>query len=72
MANLYIVVERNEEEVQVVVVADEQRALSRVRDRRDSYVADSVASPQFTHDDPSHVYDSSAGWELWCEESLVL
>lgn len=72
MASVYIVVERHEDEVQVVVVADEQRALSRVRDRRDSYVADLDAFPQLIHDDPSHVYDNCAGWEVWYEESLIL
>ncbi len=71
MSNVFVVLERYEEEVSATVFGDEERALRRIQDRRSEYVEDLDESPQFIADGPSRVYDNNVGWEIWYEEAAI-
>lgn len=71
MSDVYVVLERFEEEASVVLFRNERRALRHIHNQREDYARGLDEAPRYIADSPSHVYDNDVGWETWCEGATL-
>ena len=66
--DVYVVLERYEDEVSPIVFGSDGQAKLHIRERRNSYPTDIEEPVKLVTDDTSHVYDQYGSWEMWCEK----